>query len=77
MKRRHFIAGTSCLAAVSALRPMSLAHAEGLIRLRNKKGATLLSRARLNRMVRASIDTYQGELYDEIRLKPQTHVTSI
>lgn len=73
MKRRHFIAGTSCLAAVSALRPMSLAHAEGLIRLRNKKGATLLSRALSEPSFwsGASIDKYQGELYDEIRLKPQ------
>ena len=52
---------------------MSIAHAGELIRLRNKQGAALLSKAltQPNFWAGATIDKYQGELYDEIRLKPQ------
>jgi hypothetical protein len=74
MKRRQFLATSSCLAAIASLRPMSLAYAGDLIRLRNKQGASLLSKAlsQPNFWAGASVDEYKGELYDEIRLLPQS-----
>lgn len=74
MNRRQFIYANTCLAAVAALSPMPYAHAAGLIRLRNKAGAKLLSQAltEANFWDGASIDKYSGKIYDEIRLKPQS-----